>query len=325
MKLFVYGFREEERVYFDRYCEQYQISYNYCDERPMLDNAHLSKGYPCISILSTTINQTIIEEFAKNGVQFISTRTIGFEHIDQQATRLHHIRFGNVQYGAETVANYTVMLMMMALRKVKLIMQQAHVQNYSFAGLLGTNLHGKTIGIIGCGAIAQMLIHNLAGFDCKILVYSRREHVISNVTFVSLDTLCKQSDVISLHLPLNEETHHILGEKEFSMMKQGVVVINTARGGLIDSNALIYAVEQHIVGAAALDVIEGEGGIYYNDCKAKIIPHHEMAILNSFPNVLLMPHMAWLSEEAVGEMVECSVKSCYAFMKNEHNPWEICA
>lgn len=325
MKLFVYGFREEERIYFDRYCEQYHISYAWSYERPNVENASLSKGYSCISILSTDIDTTLIGEFSKNGVQFISTRTIGFEHIDEKAAQAYHIRYGNVQYGAETVANYTVMLMMMALRNVKLIMQHAQVQNYSFSGLLGTNLHGKTIGIVGCGAIAQMLIQNLLGFHCKILVYSRSVKAIPNVQFVTLDEIYRQSDVLSLHIPLNKETYHILGKNEFSKMKSGVVIINTARGGLIDSSALIQAIEKHIVGAAALDVIEGEGGIYYNDCKAKIIPHHNMAILNAFPNVLLMPHMAWLSEEAVGEMVKCSIKSCYAFMKNEDNPWEICA
>lgn len=323
MRLFVYGFREEEKPYFDQYCKQYGITYDACKARPKMENAHLAKGYTCISILSTKVDRDLIKRFKEFGVAFISTRTIGYEHIDNKAARDYDIRYGNVQYASHTVANYTVMIMMMALRKVKLIMQSANVQDYSFTGVLGQNLQGKTVGIIGCGSIGQMLIKNLQGFDCEILVYSRNIKPIDHVQFVTFDELCKRSDVITLHLPLHEETYHILDQKAFSRMKDGVTIVNTARGGLLDSKALIEAVESGKVGAAALDVLEDEGGIYYNNCKSKVITHREMAILNAFPNVILLPHMAWLSDDAIGEMVECSVKSCYAYMKKADNPWEI--
>lgn len=326
MKLFIYGFREDERLYFENSKAQYQFTYDVCYEKATLTNAHLAAGYDCISILSTPFPKALIEAFVHLGITYISTRTVGYDHIDIEAAKALGMHVGNVTYAPEGVAEYTMMLMLMALRKMKLILASMAVQDYSFDGVRGSNLNEKTIGIIGCGNIAQALIRLLSGFNCRILVYSRTEKAAMKpyATFCRFAQIVNESDVISLHLPLSQETHHLINRDAFQKMKQGVTIINTSRGALIDSMALIEAIENGKVGAAALDVVEQETGVYYHDCKARILKQREIALLNSYPNVIMTPHLAWLSEESISEMVLHSIQSCYHYMHGEPNPWQIC-
>ena len=289
MKVFVYGYRKEEAAYFSACAKAMQLEIDTCAQRPTLENAQLCQGYECISVLSTPIDAALLQTLS------------------------------------ESVADYTIMLILMALRKMKLILQSAVSQDYSFDAVLGSNLKGKTLGVIGTGAIGQTLIRHIAGFGCRILAYNPhpRKEMEQYVTYVDLNTLYQNSDIITLHVPLNDATYHLLNEAAFARMKPGVIIVNTARGPLIDNTALIAAIESGKVGAAALDVVEGETGIYYNRRKGKILKQHDMAVLNSFPNVLLTPHLAFLTDDSSRDMVTHSMKSCYLFMHGEENPWLI--
>lgn len=323
MKVFVYGYQKEEASYFDACKEALDLEIGTCPQRPTMENANLCQGYECISILSTPVPRELILKFHELGVRFLSTRTVGYDHIDMETSKEVGIDVGNATYAPQSVADYTIMLILMALRKMKLIMKSAEIQDYSFKAVEGRNLKGKTLGVIGTGNIGQTLIRHIAGFECKILAYNPhpRKEMEAFVTYVDMDTLLKESDVITLHIPLNEDTHHLLDAQAFAKMKEGVVIVNSSRGPLIDSQALIDAVESGKVGAAALDVVEGETGIFYNNRKGDILTQRTMAVLQSFPNVIVSPHMAFLTDDSHHDMVVNSMKSCHAFMHGEDNPW----
>lgn len=324
MKAFIYGYRESEQVYFAECQKRYGIELGTCPERPTLENAHLAKGYPCISILSTPCDAQLIDVFYQQGVRFISTRTVGYDHIDLIAAKRLGMCVSNANYAPESVADYTIMLLLMTLRKMKLIMKSAEVQDYSFAKVQGQNLKGKTVGVIGCGHIGATFIRHIAGFECKILAYNRhvKEELTPYATFTDLKSLLHQSDIITLHLPYSEATHHLIDAQHIAMMKDGVIIINTSRGGLIDNEALIKGIITGKIQGAALDVIEGETGIYYENQKGRILPS-DMLLLNSFPNVLLSPHMAFLTDGANRDMVYQSMQSCIAFMQGKEDEMRI--
>lgn len=325
MKIFVYGLSSEELIYFKQCEKKYQIEIAYCNEKATLANAHLCKGYQAISILSTPTDADLIQAFYDQGVRFISTRTIGYEHIDLNKCKELNIHVGNATYGSESVADYTIMCMLMVLRKMKLIMRSYEIQDYGFDQILGQNITNKTVGIIGTGNIGEMVIKHLQGFQCDILAYSPhpKASLQDLCKYVSLDELYQQSDIISLHLRLNDDTYHFLNEASFDKMKKGVIIINTARGGLIDNQALIKALDEHKVSGAALDVCEGEAGIYYNNHKGDILLAHELKILNGYLNVLMLPHVGFLTDDARKDMVYHSVESCYKYLNKLENPWQI--
>ena len=170
--------------------------------------------------------------------------------------------------------------------------------------------------MVGCGAIGSMLIRHLSGFGCRFLMYSRqeKEELRPYGNFVDLDTLLSGSDVVTLHLTLNAQTRHIIGAPQLQRMKRDAILVNTARGGLIDTQALIQALRRQQIGGAALDVLEQESGWYYHDCSAIPLAFPELEELERFDNVILTPHLAWLSEEATAEMVYRSMESCRRFM-----------
>ena len=325
MKVFIYGYRKEEKSFFEDCKKKYGLEMATCEQRPTMENAALAKGYPCICVLSTPMPEELIRKFYDLGVRFISTRTVGYDHIDLQAAKKIGMHIGNATYASESVADYTIMLILMALRKMKLIMKSAEIQDYSFDGVQGRNLKNKTLGVIGTGNIGQTLIRHIAGFECDILAYAPhpKEAIKDYVIYVDLDTLFKQSDIITLHVPLTDMNYHMINKETISKMKDGVVIINTSRGGLIDNDALITGIESGKISGAALDVVEGETGIYYNNRKADVLKQHQMAILNAFPNVIMSPHMAFLTDDSNRDMVYHSMESCVAFLQGKENPWQI--
>ncbi|MGX8834419.1 D-isomer specific 2-hydroxyacid dehydrogenase family protein [Amedibacillus sp. YH-ame6] len=326
MKVFVYGCGVEEERYFEECRKRFSMEIETCPNKAVMQNTHLAKGYPCISVLSTPIPKELIEELYAQGVRFISTRTIGFDHIDIETCKRLGIHVSNVTYSPESVADYTIMLLLMTLRNMKLIMQSAISQDYSFKCVQGRNLKGKCVGVIGAGNIASCLIAHLYGFGCKILVHAphEKETLLPYATFVDLDTLYQESDIITLHVPLNEQTRHMICKESIDKMKDGVVLINTARGALVNNESLITAIEEGKVFGAALDVVEGETGIYYNNRKGYISKQREMLILNGFHNVIMSPHMAFLTEESSEDMVVNSMLSCKAFYEHEEDAYRIC-
>lgn len=325
MKIAVYSCRPDETALFNEYGEKYQVELIMTKETPALSNSSFVEGCQAVSVISAPVSAALIEDWHKRGIKMISTRTIGYEHIDSVRARELDITVSNVSYTPRTVAEYTVMTILMALRRMKAIMTRYIGQDYSLQDIRGRELHHMTVGVIGTGRIGENVIKYLSGFGCRILAYAmyQKEDVKQLAEYVDLDTIWEKCDVITVHAPATKETYHMLNRETMGKMKDGVVLINMARGSMIDTDALIEALESGKVGAAALDMVEGDNGIYYKDHKYAPTGHHAMAVLNAMPNVLMTPHTAFFTDEAVSDMVEFSIKSCVDTLNGEANPWKI--
>ena len=221
------------------------------------------------------------------------------------------------------VANYAIMLMLMCCRRMRQIMERNIVQDFTLEGKLGIELSNCTVAVLGTGKIGATVIQHLSGFGCKLLAYDQYQNpeVAQIAQYTDLETIWKEADIITLHMAANDENYRIINKESLSKMKKGVILINTARGVLVDTAALIDAIEAGKVGAAALDVLEKEDGLYYADLKAKPICNRDMAILKAFPNVILTPHTAFYTDEAVEHMAMNTVKGVVACERGGENPF----
>lgn len=326
MKLFVYSYREfDEAEFFQKFAEEYHVELGICHDAPTMENAYLAEGYPYVSIITTKIDEELMNRFHALGVKMISTRTIGYDHIDLEAARKCGISVGNVTYSPECVADYTVMLMLMSIRKMKRIMQREEINDFSLPGIQGKEMPNFTVGVLGTGRIGRAVIRDISGFGCKIYAYDQYENdeVKKYAQYVLLDEIYEKCDMITLHMPLTEENMHLIDAEAIQKMQDGVVLINTARGGLIDTKALIDGLESGKIGAAGLDVIEDEFGMYYFDRKSDILSKRDLYILRGFPNVIVTPHMAFYTDQAVSDMVKHSIESCMLHEAGKEDPCRV--
>lgn len=274
MKVFAYSYRKfDEAPYFEKYCKELGIELGYTEEDPTLENAHLAAGYPYISILLTRVDAALVEEFARLGVKMISNRLIGVDHVDVKRAKELGIRISNAPYSSNCVADYTLMLMLMSIRRMRQILRRNEMNDFTLPGIQGMEMANLTVGVLGTGKIGRTVIRDLHGFGSRVLAYDLYENdeVKQYATYVDLDTILRQSDMLTLHMPLTDENFHLLDREAFAKMKDGVVLINTARGPLVDTNALLDALESGKVGAAGLDVVEDEVGLYHHDWKNTVI------------------------------------------------------
>ena len=226
---------------------------------------------------------------------------------------------GTVDYPPNGVANFAIMLMLMSLRKAGHILKRGEAQDYSLQGKIGRDISTCTVGVIGTGRIGRTVLQHLSGFGCRLLAYDLypNDEVKKIAEYVPLETLLAESDVITLHTNATEENHHLIDTKAIESMKPGVTIINTARGKLIDSDALIAGLESGKIGAAGLDVLENENGLYYYNRMGDVIPNPELAALRSMPNVILTDHTAFYTHEDVESMVRGVLESAVAFEKGQ--------
>ena len=326
MKLFVYSMRDfDEKPFFDKFCEKYDVEYGYTAEAPCLANAELAAGYDAVDIITTVIDRELIDKFYQLGIKCISTRTIGYDHIDWKYAKKLGMGITNVTYSPSSVADFTVMLILMGLRKMKHIMMRGDVQDFTRRGKLARELPGCTVGVIGTGRIGETVIRNLTGFGCEILAYDpyQKESVKALGEYVELEQLFCESDIITLHVPATDENYHLIDNNALRMMKNGVGIVNCARGALIDSDALIDAIESEKVGFACLDVVEHESGLYYFDRMGEPLGNPRLAILRSYANVIVTSHMAFYTDEAVANMAENSILGAKKYFTGEENPFEV--
>lgn len=326
MKVFVYNYRDfDEAEHFTRFSREMNIELGICRETPSLENAELARGYEAISIITTQIDAALVERFHELGVKMISTRTIGYDHIDLDKAQALSMHVGNATYSPNCVADYTIMLILMSIRKMKRIMQRAEINDFTLNGIQGRELPNFTVGVLGTGKIGQAVIRNLSGFGCKIYAYDlyENENVKKYAQYASLDTIYAECDLITLHMPLTEDNLHMINGESISKMKDQVIIINTARGGLIDTKALIDGIASEKIGAAGLDVIEDEFDMYYYDRKSDIMDKRDLYTLRGYPNVIVTPHMAFYTDQAISDMVKHSLQSCLLESRREEDPWRV--
>lgn len=324
MKMIAFAVEKEEIPIFNKYKEEYDLDLTMLEEKPCRGNAYLTEGVDCINVLSDTIlTPELWDIYHANGVKIAVTRCIGMEHMNKTYAESLGIKVSNVTYSPASVADYAIMLMIMLLRHVKPIMQRYLGQDYTMAGIRGRELPNMTVGIIGAGRIGMTTARHLSGFGCKILYWNRhaRPELADVAEYCSLQELLEKSDIVSLHIAASIETHHFMNRERLESMKQGAILINTARGSLVDTGALIDRLESGWLAGAGLDVFEGDRYIYYRDYKNKIIANHEMAILNAMPNVLMLPHAAYFTDQALEDMVHNSLTEAdRLYKKNEGMP-----
>ncbi len=265
-----------------------------------------------VSVLGySRINRELLLELKALGINHISTRTIGFDHIDVASASELGMHVYNAYYQPSNVADFTVMMMLIMLRKAKISVCRALVNDFSLDGMQGRELRSMTVGIIGTGKIGATVIKDLSGFGCKIYAYSHheREDLSGLCQYVDLETIYRECDIISLHIPLTDDNYHMIDRDALYRMKKGVILINTARGQLIDTEDLIAALEDEQVGGAGIDTLEEEAGIMHVDVGTRIVDNRSLLYLKQFPNVLYTQHYAFFTEEATTSMTTCGVTS----------------
>ncbi len=319
MNLFAYEVRPDESAAFDRIEKELGISVGRSSLPLSPETLHLCAGCQGVSILGHSKLSKEMLQLAKGaGIAAISTRTVGTNHIDIPAARELGIHICNTNYGAEGVADYTIMLLLISLRNYKPALWRMQVNDYSLSGLQGRQVGSLTIGVVGTGRIGQQVMRQLGGFGCKILCYDPypNPEAARLGTYVSLEQLWQQSDAITFHTPLTEQNYHMVNRQTLSQMKDGVVLINTARGELMDVDALIDGIESRKIGRLAMDVFDAEEGIYHENLRDSIIKNRSMAYLRQFPNVVMTPHIAFYTAEAVESMVRFGILGIWELLKN---------
>lgn len=326
MKICFYALRDfDELPMVEKYSKEYGIDFVWTAEYPHAGNIDLAQGCDGISFTPCEVRKEWLERWRSMGVVCIANRSIGYDHVPLQVTKALGIHVCNSTYPTDCVADFAIMLILMCLRKMNQTMIRAAAQDYTLKNKMGFDLSHMTVGVIGTGHIGRVLMQHIHGFGCKLLCYDKFQSAEAAKLgqYVDLPTLFKESDIITLHLPSNPETYHMLNAEAFDQMKMGVTIVNTARGNLIDSQALIKNIYNGKVGAAGLDLLENENGLYYYNRSGDTIQNQELNILRSFPNVIVSPHVAFYVESTIANMIEKAFISVKAAVEGTANPNEI--
>jgi D-specific alpha-keto acid dehydrogenase len=309
MGITIYGCGEDEAALFREMAPRFGVAPTITAAAVSEDNIGLALGNRCISIgHKTQVTNSTLLALSEAGVTYISTRSVGYNHIDVNFAESAGISVETVAYSPDSVADYTLMLMLMAVRHAKSVIRRTDVHDYRLNDVRGKELRDLTIGVIGTGRIGGAVMDRLRGFGCRTLAYDTRPR--TSADYVTLGVLLEQSDIVTLHTPLTVETHHLLDRHRIDRMKHGAVIVNTGRGALLDTEALVSALESGRLGGAALDVLEGEEGIFYADCSDKPIESRLLLRLHKLPNVLISPHTAYYTDHALRDTVEHSLTNC---------------
>ena len=326
MKFCIYEVRDDERQMLETLRQKYQLELVLTSEVLDLDTIAYAQGCNGVSTLGySRLNREVLTKLAEMGIYACSSRCIGINHIDIQAARELKIGISNASYSPYGVADYTVMLMLMLIRRYKPALWRQQVNDYSLGGLMGREMRDMTVGIIGTGRIGCAVMENLSGFGCKLLCSDVRQNpeAAQLGEYVGVDEIFTRCDMISLHTPLLDSTRHLVNERTLSLMKPDGMLINCARGELMDIQAVTRAIENQRIGGVAMDVFEKEDGIYHHDCRTDILKNRDMAYLRQFPNVIMTQHMAFYTREAVDSMVTCGIESLVAFTQGKEYFCEI--
>ncbi len=286
-------------------------------------SAPLAKGFPCVCpFVNDDLSAPVLKELHQNGTRLIALRSAGFNHVDLHCANELGLRVVRVpEYSPYSVAEHALGLLQCLNRKLHRAYNRVREGNFSLDGLMGFDLHGKTVGVIGTGRIGSAFIKICKGFGCEVIAYDKYpdENLSQELGFpyVSLEELYKKSKIISLHIPLCEDTHHLIEEKAIALMQEGVFLINTSRGGLVETKALIQGLKSGKIGAAGLDVYEAESDYFFRDHSSETLRDDTLARLMTFPNVILTSHQGFLTEEALRRIAETTFSNVSAYERGE--------
>jgi D-specific alpha-keto acid dehydrogenase len=314
----VYGCERDEADAFRRLSPRFGVAPAIISDAVSEANANRVHGNPCVSVShKSEVSESVIAALRNAGVRYISTRSAGRDHIDTDAAERMGVAVGSAAYSPGGVADYTLMLTLMAVRGAKSVARSVERHDFRLTGVRGRELRDMTVGVLGTGCIGKAVIQRLRGFGCRVLAHDHSRKTTAD--YVPLDRLLRDSDVVTLHVPLTAETRHIIGQEQIDGIKKGAFLVNTGRGALVDTAALAEALENGKLGGAALDVLEGEEGIFYMDYSEKTVGHRCLLKLQSMPNVIITPHMAYYTERALRETVLETIRNCLDFQRGLAN------
>ena len=307
-KIAFFDTKPYDRTYFDKYGKDYEITY--FEEKLNHHTAKITEGFDGVcAFVNSNINKMAIERMHERGVKILAMRCAGFSNVDIAAAagKLAVVRVP--AYSPHAVAEHALALLLALNRRIYRAYIRTRDFNFNINGLTGIDLYGKTAGIIGTGKIGRTFIDLCRGLGMKVIAYDPYPAEGSGIDYVPLDTLFRESDVISLHCPLTESSYHIIDREALDKMKPGAFLLNTSRGALVDSEALLEVLTAWKLRGAALDVYEEEANLFYEDMSDKIIKDDTLALLVSRPNVLITSHQAFLTEEALDNIASVTIQN----------------
>ena len=321
MKIAFFDTKIYDKPFFEKYGKEYSVEFKFYETKLNADTANLVKGFDGVcAFVNDEINAEVIDNLCERGVKLVALRCAGFNNVDMKYAE-GKIRILRVPaYSPYAVAEHAMALLLTSVRRIHKAYIRSKEFNFSLSGLTGFDLYKKTVGVLGTGKIGKVFIDICKGFGMRVLAYDKYPDLSlekeGKVEYVTLDELFSKSDVISLHCPLTEETYHVIDEKSIEKMKKGVVIINTSRGALVDSDALLNGIKTRKVGAACLDVYEEEADLFFEDNSGHILEDDTLARLISMPNVIVTSHQAFLTEEALENIAETTVKNIVEIEKH---------
>ncbi|MBE5948535.1 MAG: 2-hydroxyacid dehydrogenase [Lachnospiraceae bacterium] len=314
---------------FDKYGQEQGITFKYFETKLNEDTVDLANGYDAVcAFVNDTVDVAVIERLVAMNIRVLALRCAGFNNVDMKYAfgKIHVLRVP--AYSPYAVAEHAMALLLTSIRRIHKAYIRSRDFNFSLSGLTGFDLYGKTVGVIGTGRIGRVFIDICRGFGMKILAYDKFPvKGLDNgdtVRYVELDELFANSDIISLHCPLTDETYHTIDEVSLDKCKKGVVILNTSRGALVDASALLEGIKSRKVGAACLDVYEEESDLFFEDNSGHIMEDDVLARLISMPNVIVTSHQAFLTEEALENIAETTVNNLVCFFETNQCPNELC-
>lgn len=322
MRVAVFDARRHDRASLDEANAAHRHTLEYFEPRLMAQTASLASGFDAVcSFVNDRVDREAIELLSAGGVRLIALRSAGYNHVDLEAAARCGIPVVRVpEYSPHAVAEHAVALVLALDRKIHRAYARVREGNFSVDGLLGFDLYGKTVGIVGTGKIGIAAARIFLGFGCRVLGFDLQpanELVALGVEYVPLETLYERADIISLHVPLTPGTYHMIDASSLARMKPGVMLINTGRGALIDSRALIAALKTGHVGAAGLDVYEEEEGVFFENLSDQVLQDDVLARLLTFPNVLVTSHQGFFTREAIAAIASTTLANITAFERGE--------
>lgn len=324
MKIAFFDTKQYDRDSFEKFRTDDMV-FKYFETKLTPDTVSLAQGFDGVCIfVNDTASAEVIDKLYEYGIKFIALRCAGYNNVDiRHAHGKIHI-FHVPAYSPYAVAEHTMAMLLTSVRRTHKSYIRTKDFNFSLNGLTGFDLYGKTMGVIGTGKIGRIFIDICRGFGMKVIAYDKYLADNSDIEYVTLDEIYEKSDIISLHCPLTRETYHIIDEKAIEKCKKGVIILNTSRGALIDTEALLDGIKSRKIGAACLDVYEEESDVFFEDFSGHIIDDDNLARLISMPNVLVTSHQAFLTEEALNNIAETTVKNITDFLTTGESDNELC-
>lgn len=326
MKIAAFGCLKEEMPYFEQMRQKENVDIVTIPEILNDENLQMAAGCDAISVLATShVTADRMKTLKSLGIKYVGARCVGYNHIDIDSAKEQGIRVCNAVYSQHCVADFTMMLMLMCVRKAGFILDKNKSYDYSLYGECGSEMPDMTVGIIGTGRIGAAVAQRVRGFGSKIIAFDlyKNPDLEDFVEYVSLEELFARADIITLHCTLNEHTYHLLNHDTLNKCKDSVILINAARGELIDTSALIDALDSGKIGGAGIDCFEDEYGIIQADVNYDIRKRHDIILLQNYPNVIFTPHVAFYTKQAIRDLVVQGVNNLLQFETMAENPAEI--